>query len=132
MLQSTKHVLELNHSLGGRQEEGDTRRGLSDPYLSNISQEQRLITLCCKETYAQSKSTLARQWFLQSTTPDWPAQRDREVTWVFILMWVATASFSHWLGFNLTILHDWLVLKELVQKKQRQKGKEWSQKSLES
>lgn len=31
------HMLELNHSLGGKQIEGDTGRGLSNPYLSNTA-----------------------------------------------------------------------------------------------
>lgn len=37
VLHYAMHVLELNHSLGGRQIEGDTGRGLGNPYLSNTS-----------------------------------------------------------------------------------------------
>lgn len=46
-----------------------------------------------------------------------------EVHLILILMLVGSMSFSQWLGSNLTIFQDWLVLKESRQRKWKREGR---------
>lgn len=47
----------------------------------------------------------------------------KEVPLIPILMQVGSMSFSQWLGSNLTIFQDWLVLKESRQRKWKREGR---------